>query len=265
MEEHKIVSPELYDRNYYLTDNEGCREYAKGLDDHMHAKYVRALRLADPRPGQSVLDIGCGRGELVYYCAKRGARAFGIDYSAAAIDIARQTLQRLPSTAQAGADLGDVVTYPFKEQFDAIFMIDIVEHMYDWQLTEAFARIHKILKPGGRLIITTPNDYFERILLPAKRIFNLPFMPAKWGLRVLRGKYQPKSFGEFWSKCFRVRVDRASIAQTHVNVLTPPRLRTLLKDFQADVRCEDHSVNPLSLMTQKWWGREIVAVATKIS
>ena len=90
------VSPNIYDRNYFLTDNEGWREYQKGLDEYIHPKFSQALKIASPTRGERVLDVGCGRGELIYYCAKIGARALGIDYSKAAIDIANETIKKLP-------------------------------------------------------------------------------------------------------------------------------------------------------------------------
>lgn len=261
----QIVDPNLYSREYYLTDNEGCKEYELGLDEHIHPKFRRALELAMPQYGERVLDIGCGRGELVYYCAKRGCVAQGLDYSADAIAIAQQTLGRLPKEVQSRVAVaqGDVVAHPLVAGIDVVFMVDIVEHMYDWQLEAAFKKIYALLSPRGRLIITTPNDHFEKILLPAKKILNMPLMPFKWGSRVLRKKYQPKSFAEFWRKCFRFRCERGSLADTHVNVLTPSRLKNLLKDFAVQLKCDDHSVHPLSLLTAKWWGREIVVVARR--
>ena len=84
--QEEIIPPHIYTREYYLTDNEGCHEYAKGLDTHVHDKFERALRLANIQPGEHVLDVGCGRGELVYYAIRKDANhALGIDYSEAAI------------------------------------------------------------------------------------------------------------------------------------------------------------------------------------
>ena len=142
-------------------------------------------------------------------------------------------------------------------------MVDIVEHMYEWQLKESLKKIKEMLNDRGRLIITTPNYYYDKYLFYIKRIFDIPSNISKWTLRILRGKYVPENFAEYLHKIFKFKVDRNSIKSMHVNLLTPPKLKKLLNDFDADIRCEDHSRNPISLIAKKWWGREIIAIARK--
>ncbi|MBL7081602.1 MAG: class I SAM-dependent methyltransferase [Candidatus Omnitrophica bacterium] len=265
MDKEKEVNPDLYNRSYYLIDNEGYREYAEGLESHIHHKFSRVLEITQPSKGDNILDVGCGRGELIYYCAQRGANVFGIDYSKAAIEIAKQTIKKLPEELQylAKAEIGDIVKYSFQEKYDIIFMVDIVEHMHDWQLREVFKKITGILNDRGRLIITTPNYYYDKYLFYIKRIFDVPSNISKWSLRILRGKYKPKNLAEYLHKIFKLKINRDSIESMHVNLLSPPGLKGLLKEFDTNIRCEDHSKNPISLITKKWWGREIVAIAKK--
>ncbi|MBN2453865.1 MAG: class I SAM-dependent methyltransferase [Candidatus Omnitrophica bacterium] len=262
----KIVDPSIYNREYFLGDNEGWKEWHSGLDGNMHPKFQRALELAAPLHGKSVLDIGCGRAELIYYCVKRGARAHGIDYSAAAIELAKETISRLPQelAMMAKATVGEIGTFETNENYDVVFMVEIAEHMYGWQLKEAFEKILDMLKPGGTLIVMTPNYLYEKILLPIKRIVNIPLNLIKWPLRIIRGKYSPKSFGELMGRIFKVRVDRGELnRKMHVNVTTPGNIRRYLSEYDAKVWCEDPSRNILSLLTGRWWGREIIAVAVK--
>lgn len=264
--ENKEVDPGLYDKAYFLTDNEGWREYESGLDGNIHPKFKRALEIAGDIKGKNILDIGCGRGEMIYYCVKRGARVLGMDYSEAAIEIARTTINKLLSELRtsAKAEVGDIVKYDFTEKYDIVFMIEIAEHMYDWQLKAGLEKIRNILNPGGRLIIMTPNYLYEKILSPLKRIINIPLNLIKWPVRVLRGKYRPKSFKELSGKMLKVVVDRGELnKKMHVNVTTPKNIKDSLAGFEVKIWCEDHSKNILSLLTGKWWGREIVAVATK--
>lgn len=261
------VDPALYDTRYFLADNEGWREWAEGLDEHVHPKFRRAFELAGPVAGKNVLDVGCGRGELLYYCAKSGAAGvLGIDYSEAAVRIARETIGRLPPAlaARAKAAVGNAESYAFTDRYDVVFMIEVAEHVYEWQLREAIARVRTILNPGGRLIIMTPNYLYERWFSPVKRIVNIPFNLIKWPLRVARGRYRPRSFGELAGKIFKVKVDRGELnRKMHVNVTTAAALRTYLRDFDASVWCSDHSKNPLSLIARRWFGRDIEAVAIK--
>ena len=258
------VDPGLYDKKYFLTDNEGWREYESGLDDNIHSKFKKALEIAGDLKGKNILDAGCGRGELVYYCVKRGAKALGIDYSEAAIEIASRTIKRLPPEMQrfARTETGDLVRYDFKEKYDIIFMIEIVEHMYDWQLEESLKKIKAILKDGGKLIITTPNYYYERYLCPMKRIINIPLNLIKLPARIIKGKYAKEGplFG--LKKVFRILPDRGELnRKMHVNVSTPGKLENMLDAFDVTIICEDPSKNILSLLFGRWCGREIVAVA----
>jgi len=262
----KIVDPAIYDKEYFLRDNEGWREWEAGLDANLHPKFKRALELAGPLEGRNVLDIGCGRAELAYYCVRHGAKALGIDYSGAAIDVARQTIDRLPVDvrSRAAVAVGDINTYVLKERYDIVFMIEIAEHMYDWQLKDAFAKINSALTEGGRLIIMTPNYQYETILSPLKRIINIPLNFIKWPMRILRGKYKPASFKELIGKICKENTDRGELnKKMHVNVTTRNTLQKLLKDFDATIWCEDHSLNPLSVLTKRWLGREIVVIAKK--
>lgn len=65
-----VVDPDLYDEQYYLTNNVGYEEFLTGLDKtRIHPKYQRVLDHCHFSSETAVLDIGCGRGELVYYTA----------------------------------------------------------------------------------------------------------------------------------------------------------------------------------------------------
>lgn len=249
-----------------MADNDGWREWEKGLDSNLHPKFKRALELAGSVSGKNVLDIGCGRGELIYYCVKSGASALGIDYSRSAIEIANQTLKRLPPDLRQNAKAapGNAESYNFTEQYDLIFMVEVAEHIYDWQLRETIDRIKPILSPGGKLIIMTPNYLYEKWFSPIKRIVNIPANLIKWPLRVIRGKYRPRSFGDLFGKIFKVKIDRGELnRKMHVNVTTRAKLKSYLRDFDAKVYCTDHSRNPLSLVVMRWLGRDIEAVAVK--
>ena len=71
-------------------------DYGVNVSHSWLAPY-RAQRIAERLAGSKVLDIGCGRGELLYYSAMRGAAyALGIDYSEAAVELAQETAKRLP-------------------------------------------------------------------------------------------------------------------------------------------------------------------------
>lgn len=260
----EIVSPSLYDKDYYLADNEGFLEYQQGLDKNTHDKFKRVLTLIDIKPGQKVLDIGCGRGEMIYYSVRKGASALGIDYSQSAAELARQTIQQLPVELRKNArvEVSPVEEYPYNDKYDYIFMVETAEHMYDWQLTKLFAKLKSCLTPNGVIILTTPNYLYERYFQPVKRFLDIPFKFFKLLFRIPRGKYKPESIGKFFKDVTRIKVDRGERhVKMHCNVSTPRYIKEILKDFEAKVYCLDHSAHPLSLLVRPWLGREIMAVA----
>ena len=86
------IAPDAYTEEYFRSGVEGHEAFAESAGRALSARLKRALELADPRPGQRVLDIACGRGEVVLQSARRGAYAVGVDYAAAAMAVARDAV-----------------------------------------------------------------------------------------------------------------------------------------------------------------------------
>jgi trans-aconitate methyltransferase len=100
--------------------------------------------LLAPVPGESVLDLGCGSGELTASLVGRGCRVVGLDASPEMIARARQRLPGVPLL------VGDGQALPFAGAFDAIFSNAALHWM---ARAEDTARgIHRALRPGGRLV-----------------------------------------------------------------------------------------------------------------
>ncbi|NLF74366.1 MAG: methyltransferase domain-containing protein, partial [Chloroflexi bacterium] len=88
------VSPELYTEEYFLTACEGYEDFIASDGENLSRRLKAAFELAAVEPGMKVLDVACGRGEIVRQCALLGADAYGFDYAHAAIKLARQVLAR---------------------------------------------------------------------------------------------------------------------------------------------------------------------------
>lgn len=117
-----------------------------------HSKDI-ASRLMEAAKPRSVIDIGCGTGPLVAEFVRLGVTATGIDSSPGALEAARR---RAP---MATFHLGSVVSIPLPDaSMDAATLIETVEHLDDDILTGALAEARRVLRPGGSLLITTPND-----------------------------------------------------------------------------------------------------------
>jgi len=242
-----IIDSSIYDYDYYLHAYSGNeKQYVSNLNA-LPMSLVKCFSYADSKPGENILDIGCGRGALAYHCVMNGCIVTAIDYSQTAIELANKTRDALPENLR---DKMAVKRMDFKEldtaeKYDVIFMADLVEHLYDWQLKELFKKARQILKKDtGRIVIhTTPNKVWINIIRPLKRILGWP--------KTLRKK-----------RDFFYRRDKYSYDPLmHVNEQTPGSLRRLLKGFKAKIWCDDGSSNLISLLTRSCAGADIWAIA----
>jgi len=95
-----------------------------------------------------LLDIGCGSGQTVERLGQLGWQAQGVDPDPTAVDVARKKgLQVQHGTVQS-CHFDDA-------SFDAVTLCHVIEHLHDPRGT--LAECHRILKPGGRLVVITPN------------------------------------------------------------------------------------------------------------
>jgi SAM-dependent methyltransferase len=108
----------------------------------------RAMFLGRPQAGARLLDLGCGNGQALAVMRELGWQVEGIDTDPDAVDIAR----RRGLTVHFGT-LADQ-RYP-EDHFDAIYMNHVIEHVH--QPIDLLRECHRILKPGGVLVVLTPN------------------------------------------------------------------------------------------------------------
>jgi SAM-dependent methyltransferase len=155
-----------------LSSCEGYEEFITSEGAHLSRRLTQALEAAEIAPGMRVLDVGCGRGEILHHCAELGAQAYGMDYAL----VAARMAQRL-ATGDGGEGnaayvcLADAKRLPFSTtSFDRVLMFDLVEHLHPWELDQALAEARRVLRPDGRLIIhTAPNVWYNRYAYPVVR------------------------------------------------------------------------------------------------
>jgi SAM-dependent methyltransferase len=140
-------------------------------EDQQIPTYEAALARVDVRPGDLVLDVGCGVGAFLRLVTDRGARPFGIDASAGLIELARR---RLP-----GADLrvGEMEALPFEsDTFDMVSGFNSFFFADDF--AGALAEAGRVAKPGAPIIIQVWGPH-ERNDLEAMKEIARPFFPPR--------------------------------------------------------------------------------------
>lgn len=164
----KPVKPERYDEDYFLSACEGYEEFVSSEGQHLSRRLGQGFEVAQIAPGMKVLDVGCGRGEILRHCQRLGAEAYGIDYSTVAT---RMASILLGNAGGAAVSLADAKILPFQSaSFDRVLMFDLVEHLYPWELRQALSEVRRVLRPEGQLIIhTAPNVWYDRYAYPVVR------------------------------------------------------------------------------------------------
>lgn len=166
------VASELYDEAYFLSACEGYAEFASTEGAELSRRLAAAWRVAGIAPGMAILDIGCGRGEILRHVAALGGRAFGVDYARAAVRMSRRVGDAAPADQYpVGVYQADAKRLPFPDaSFERVLMLDIVEHLYPPELERALAEAFRLLTPGGRLVVhTAPNVWYDRYAYPLVR------------------------------------------------------------------------------------------------
>lgn len=122
--------------------------------DQRHERTVS--RLLAPRPGERVLEVGCGRGHLTARLAAAGVDIVGVDANPhAEAEAVSQAVRHMRAEALAFAD----------DTFDKVVSIHALEHIPD--LDGALADIARVLRPGGRALHVYPAE-------PVQGLFAIP-------------------------------------------------------------------------------------------
>ena len=126
-----------------------------------HAWRVRAADRAEVRPGDSVLDVCCGTGDLAFELAGRvspGGRVIGCDFSEPMLDLAREKAEK-SAAESVRFEWADALQLPYDAgRFDAVTVGFGVRNFADRD--RGLREMARVLRPGGRLVVlefTTPR------------------------------------------------------------------------------------------------------------
>lgn len=159
------VSPASYSEGYFDRSCGGHEFFSAYGPRIPKPPIAYALKRAGLMPGMRVLDLGCGRGELLYQARAAGAFAVGTDFAPAAVRRAREV-------SGSPTLLCDAKALPFAaSSFDRVFLIGVIDHLHAWELKLCFSEIRRVLKPGGEVLVHTCANasYFKNWTYGARK------------------------------------------------------------------------------------------------
>ena len=128
--------------------------YFAAQDEDLESAQVRKLdyicRKLRLRPGERLLDIGCGWGALVKHAADHyGVQAVGITISVPQADAARERLREAGLNDRCRVEVSDYRDIDHEQQYDKIVSVGMFEHVGEALLPQYFHRAWDLLRPGG--------------------------------------------------------------------------------------------------------------------
>ncbi len=135
------------------------------------ARYRAVLAAVSDWKGQDVVDVGCGDGALAGWLVKAGARVTGVEPEADGRGLAKATFKK---HGQPGTYVAQTMDLP-AGGFDIAVCSDVIEHVSD--PLALLGEISRLLKPGGRLVVTTPIRLTE---IPLDPHHDQEFFPSEF-------------------------------------------------------------------------------------
>lgn len=140
-------TPEQVERFWnYESSKSGDLYFARMVGASVVAHVRRKIRLG------TVADIGCGAGDLIGHLIASGQEVYGADQSPDSIDVVNTRFRNEPKFK------GAFVGTDHLPSVDTVFLLEVVEHLDDAALGAVLKEARRILKPGGHIVITTPNE-----------------------------------------------------------------------------------------------------------
>jgi len=161
--------------------------------DHLHPKHrimsYHQFFVDNIEPNDTVLDIGCGKGELTFDLAKKAKNVVGVDFNEKSINLAKNKF----SAFNIKYFLGDVTKDLPDQKFDVLVLSNVLEH-----IENRIEFLNKIKKLGNKILIRAPMINRDWITLYKKEL------GLEW--RLNRGH-----FTEYTLESFKKEIEQAGL------------------------------------------------------
>lgn len=140
------------------THKMGTPGFFQQLDEYRYEKLNYLPRLVDfsSYQGKNLLEVGSGTGIDLVRFAREGANVTGIDLSKTAIDLARTNFMQNGVNADLFVMNGECMQFP-DNMFDVVYAHGVLQYTADTE--KMIAEIHRVLRPGGEVIMMVYNKY----------------------------------------------------------------------------------------------------------
>lgn len=203
---------------------------SRSMEEAQIAKYERMLSILNPKPGETILEIGCGWGGFAEYAARtRDVNVTGITLSEAQLGYARERIARAVLTHKVHLELIDY--RDVTGQFDYIVSVEMFEAVGERYWQTYFDTVRARLKPGGRAMIQTitidegafpryraTSDFIREFIFPGGMLAPIPRFIAdarKAGLTA----GEPYRFGLDYADTLRYWLDRVNQRASEIEAI----------------------------------------------
>lgn len=144
-----------------ITDERILGENFKSQEEYLtYLRHFFAYKLADEKisSGSSILEIGCGSGYGTKLLSKNAEKIIGLDVDKKTVE----QISKKNGSEKCIFEFYDGMKIPYKdESFDAVVSFQVIEHIKDDK--NIIKEISRVLRPGGILLMATPNRIFRLV------------------------------------------------------------------------------------------------------
>jgi 2-polyprenyl-3-methyl-5-hydroxy-6-metoxy-1,4-benzoquinol methylase len=206
----------IYDLYYsdFLDNHAPVREI-NGFKIHRYSQKIFEYLEKHESKNKWILDFGCGAGNMALALNSIGYHVHGIDFSEHVLKIARSKTDQISNKTSEIIFSNDDY-FSLTKSYDYIIFGDVIEHISRIELEKGLRKANELLSKGGEVLINTPN---ARVDPYGNNIFWTTLSKIYRSIDTSEGRVNPSE----------TDLRHAYYTQTHINVMYPAELRSLLK------------------------------------